>query len=101
MHGRFAISSSVERRLRREGHSAARRELALKLRREGKTLAAIGAVLGVSTTRALQMVRKAARLIREREEGAPAQGTPSFDSSDPLAAGRNRQDSRCVPPPTT
>jgi hypothetical protein len=98
---RISISSSAARRLHREGYSAARRELALKLRQEGKTLAAIGAVLGVSTTRALQMVRKAARLIGERE-GVPCVGAPSSDSSDPLAAGRGKQDrSICVPPPTT
>lgn len=79
MHGRIAISSSAERRIRREGRHAARREIALNLRQEGKTLAAIGAVLGVSTARALQMVRKAERLIYERssKEGAPATERPS------------------------
>jgi hypothetical protein len=62
MHGRIAVSSSAERRIWREGRHAARRELALKLRQEGKTLAAIGVVLGVSTSRAFQMVRKAERM---------------------------------------
>lgn len=97
---RISIPGSAERRLRREGHSAARRELAVKLHREGKTLGSIAALLGVSTTRAFQMVRKEKRLISESKEGAPAQGTPSSDS-DPLAAGQNRQDRICVPPPTT
>ena len=72
MHGRrIAIPSAAERRIRRESHHAARREIALRLRREGKTLAAIAAVLGVSTTRAFQMVRKAARLARAEQVFTP------------------------------
>ena len=67
------IPPSAERRIHREGRHAARRELALKLRREGKTLAAIGAVIGVSTTRALQMVRRAEQTFRRGE--APGGGS--------------------------
>ena len=99
---RISISSSAQRRLRREGYAAARRELALKLHREGQTLAAIGAVLGVSTTRAFQMVKKGKRLIAENEkEGAPSQGRPS-DSTGPLAAAqRSKRDLICVTRPQT
>jgi hypothetical protein len=70
MPSRIPIPLSAARRIRREARSAARREIAFRLHREGKTLAAIGAVLGVSTTRAFQMVRKAKRLLAE--EGASA-----------------------------
>ncbi len=69
----IAIPESAARRIRREGHSAARRELALKLHLEGQTLVAIGAVLGVSPTRVYQMIRKAERLrlLSESKQGAP------------------------------
>jgi hypothetical protein len=97
---RAPIPPAAERRIRREAWSAARRELALKLRQEGKTLAAIAAVLGISTPRALQMVRKAVRLISETEKGAPSQERPS-DSTGPLAAARNTDDQRAWYPPTT
>ena len=75
MHGRIAIPSSAERRIRREARSATLRERALALRQAGWTLANIGQALGVSTTRAFQMVRKAERLISKGEaapEGAAA-----------------------------
>ena len=110
MHGRIAILSPAERRIRREGHQAARREIALRLRREGKTLAAIAAVLGVSTTRVYQMVRKAERLIAERvaerdssnEAGAPARERPSDFHDDPFAADRtSNEQALCVYRPST
>ena len=75
MHERIAIPSSAERRIRREARSATLRERALALRQAGWTLANIGQALGVSTTRAFQMVRKAERLISKGEaaaEGAAA-----------------------------
>jgi len=75
MHGRIAIPPPAERRIRREARSETLRALALSLRRGGWTLAAIAKVLGVSTTRAFQMVRKAERLISKGEaapEGAAA-----------------------------
>jgi hypothetical protein len=48
----------------------------------------------VSTTRALQMVRKAEQMISENEEGgAPAtEPRPSDSNSSPFAAGRNTQE---------
>ena len=70
MHGRIAIPTSAERRIRREARSATLRERALALRQAGWTLANIGQALGVSTTRAFQMVRKAERLI-SKGEAAP------------------------------
>ena len=70
MHGRIAIPSSAERRIRREARRATLRERALALRQAGWTLANIGQALGVSTTRAFQMVRKAERLI-SKGEAAP------------------------------
>jgi hypothetical protein len=79
-----AVLPRTERRLRREGRSAALRERALALRQAGWTYAAIGEALGVSTTRALQMVRRA-ELIRSSEKGAPSQGRPS---NDPRQTGR-------------
>ena len=79
------IPPSAERRLRREGRSAVLRDRALALRQAGWTYAAIGQALGVSTTRALQLVRRAEWI---REKGAPSQGRPSH-SDDPLAAGRS------------
>ena len=90
---RGAIPSSAERRIRREARSETLRQRASALRQAGWTLANIGQALGVSTTRAFQMVRKAERLSRERSnnEGAPSQGRPC-DSNDPLAAGRNDDD---------
>jgi hypothetical protein len=42
MPTRVTIPAPAERRIRREARSAARREIALKLHLEGKTLAAIG-----------------------------------------------------------
>jgi hypothetical protein len=81
------IPSSAERWIRREGRSAAMRERALALRQTGWTYARIGQALGVSTTRALQLVRKAEWEIRSSEKGAPSQGRPS-DSNDPRQTGR-------------
>jgi hypothetical protein len=60
-----AVLPRTERRIRREARSATLRERALALRQAGWTLAAIGQALGVSSTRAFQMVRKAERLISE------------------------------------
>ena len=93
------IPPAAERRLRREGRSAAMREPALALRRVGWTYARIGQALGVSSTRALQLVRKAEWIIRSSEKGAPAKGRPS---NDPLAAGRTEFGTCTVydPPPT-
>jgi hypothetical protein len=79
------IPPAAERRLRREGRSAAMRERALALRQAGWTYAAIGQALGVSSTRSLQLVRRAEREIHASKKGAPSQGRPS---NDPLAAGR-------------
>jgi hypothetical protein len=62
-----AVLPRTERRIRREARSATLRERALALRQAGWTLAAIGQALGVSTTRAFQMARKAERL----SEAAP------------------------------
>ena len=102
MQTRILIPPPAERRIRREARSAAFRERALALRQQGWTLAAIGEALGVSTTRAFQIVRKAERLIRrhsnENEEGAPSQGRPS-DSNSPLQTGRNHGDHPCLYPP--
>jgi len=67
---RIPIPPPAERRIRREARSAILRERALALRQAGWTYAAIGRALGVSTTRALQMVRKAKRLI-SKGEAAP------------------------------
>jgi hypothetical protein len=53
----------TERRIRREARSATLRERALALRQGGWTFAKIGHALGVSTSRAVQMARKAKRLI--------------------------------------
>jgi hypothetical protein len=82
----------TERRIRREARSATLRERAWALRQSGWTYAAIGGALGVCTTRALQIIRKAERLSREQAsqtaKGAPATERPR-DSDDPLAAGRN------------
>jgi len=83
-----AVLPRTERRIRREARSATLRERALALHQAGWTLAAIGQVLGVSTTRACQIVRKAKRLISESKEGAPVRERP-FNSDDPLAAGRS------------
>jgi hypothetical protein len=52
------------RRIRREAHSAARRERALALRDAGFTFASIGQALGVSLERARRITRKAERLSR-------------------------------------
>jgi hypothetical protein len=62
------IPPRAERRIRREARSAILRERALALRQAGWIYADIGMALGVSTTRALQMVRKAQRLISESEK---------------------------------
>jgi hypothetical protein len=66
--------SLAERRIRREARSATLRELALRLRRDGATYAAIGAVLGVSSTRARQIARKADRFVKSPHwhDGLPA-----------------------------
>jgi hypothetical protein len=79
------IPPAAERRLRREGRSAAMRERALALRRVGWTYARIGQALDVSSTRALQLVRKAEWIIRSSEKGALSQGRPS---NDPRQTGR-------------
>jgi hypothetical protein len=96
-----AVLPRTERRLRREGRSAALRERALALRMAGWTYAAIGQALGVSSTRALQLVRKAEWIIRSSEKGVPAKGRPS-DSNDPRQTGRTEFVACTVydPPPT-
>jgi hypothetical protein len=73
---RVPIPPPAERRIRREARSAILRERALALRQTGWTYAAIGRALGISTTRALQMVRKAERLNREpsSNKGTPREG---------------------------
>lgn len=81
---RTAISASIERRIRRETRSAILRERALALHQAGWTYAAIGVALGLSLTRAFQLVRKAKRLMNE---GALSQGRP-LDSTGPLQVGR-------------
>jgi hypothetical protein len=101
MHRRIAIPGSAERRIRREARSAILRERALALRQVGWTYAAIGQALGVSLTRAFQLVRKAERLICERssKEGTPVRECPLSDSDDPLAAGRNNHEQAPWYPP--
>jgi hypothetical protein len=104
------IPPAAERRIRREARSAALRERALALRQAGWTFTSIGIALGVSTTRALQIVRKAERLIAQRvterdaspenEEGAPATERPS-DCNSPLVPGHNDEQKRWYPPTTT
>jgi hypothetical protein len=103
MHRRVALPSSAERRIRREARSATLRERALSLRQAGWTLASIGQVLGVSTTRAFQMVRKAERLIHERssKQGAPGEGRPSSNSIGLLVADRSDEHLTWYPPTTT
>jgi hypothetical protein len=59
------IPAPAERRIRREARSATLRERALALRQAGWTLTAIGVALGLSVTRAYQIVKKAERLSRE------------------------------------
>jgi hypothetical protein len=88
------IPPAAERRLRREGRSAALRERALALRQAGWTYAAIGQALGVSSTRSLQLVRRAEREIHASKKGTPATGCPS-DFNDPLAAGRTELHTTC------
>jgi hypothetical protein len=94
------IPSPAERRIRREARSQTLRERALALRGAGWTFANIGHALGVSTTRAHQIVRKAERLIHERssKEGAPATERP-FDSSGPLAADHDSHEEDAWYPP--
>jgi hypothetical protein len=72
MVARVPIPPPAERRIRREARSATLRERALALRLAGWIYADIGIALGVSMTRALQMVRKAERLISKTEKGAPS-----------------------------
>jgi hypothetical protein len=74
---RVLIPPPTERRIRREARSAILRERALALRQAGWIYADIGMALGVSTTRALQMARKAERLISKTEKGAPTTERPS------------------------
>jgi hypothetical protein len=111
MHGRIAISSPAERRIRREARSETLRERALALRRAGWTLARIGQALGVSTTRVFQMARKAERLIAEsierdaspdNEAGTPIPGCPSDSNNDPFVADREAEQRPCLylPPAT-
>jgi hypothetical protein len=103
MPPRIPIPPSAARRIRREARSAARREIALKLHLEGKSLAAIGALLGVSITRVHQMLRKAKRLASGNEEGASAATAERpFDSNNsPLAAGRSDEHAPWYPPTAT
>ena len=110
MHGRIAISSSTERRIRREARSETLRERALALRRAGWTLARIGIALGVSTTRVFQMVRKAERLAEsierdaspDNEAGTPIPGCPSDSNNDPFVADREAEQRPCLyQPPAT
>jgi len=100
---RIPIPPPAERRIRREERSATLRKRALALRQAGWTLARIGQALGVSTTRALQMVRKAERLMSESNEGAPVWERPLDSNDDPLAAGRNELEQRAwlYTPPAT
>jgi hypothetical protein len=103
MHGRIAISSSTERRIRREARSQTLRERALALRRAGWTLARIGIALGVSTTRVFQMVRKAERdASPNNEAGTPIPGCPSDSNNDPFVADREAEQRPCLylPPAT-
>jgi hypothetical protein len=62
MRMKLSIPPATERRIRREARSATLRERALALRTAGWTYTAIGNALGFSSTRALQLVRKAERL---------------------------------------
>ena len=110
MHGRIAISSSTERRIRREARSETLRERALALRRAGWTLARIGIALGVSTTRVFQMVRKAERLAEsierdaspDNEAGIPIPRCPSVSDDGPFAADREAEQRPCLyQPPAT
>jgi hypothetical protein len=64
MQTRIPKLTPAERRIRREARSATLRERAWALRQAGSTFARIGQALGVSTTRAAQIVRKAERLSR-------------------------------------
>jgi hypothetical protein len=93
------IPPATERRIRREARSETLRERALALRQAGWTYAAIGQALGFSTTRALQLVRKAER-IRSSKEGALATGRP-FDSDDPFTAGQLYEAATCYDPTTS
>jgi hypothetical protein len=68
------------RRIRRDARSQTLRERAHNLRQAGWTYVAIGAALGVSTSRALQMVRKAEWLIHEsKKQVGPADRTGGSD----------------------
>jgi|tagenome__1003787_1003787.scaffolds.fasta_scaffold20982690_2 hypothetical protein len=100
---RTPIPPAAERRIRREARSAAFRERALALHEAGWTLINIGQVLGVSTTRAFQIVRKAKRLhllITRNERGRPVARAPW--SNSPLQTGRNKgQRSWLYPLPPT
>src|SRR5437660_12024013 len=84
MKMRAPFPPAAERRIRREARSATLRERALALRQAGWTYIAIGIALGVSLTRAHQIVKKAARFAAE---GAPTMERPSADSNQPAANG--------------
>jgi len=64
----------------------------LALRRSGWTLASIGNALGVSTTRALQLVRKAERLSRNPHwyDALPARARTFLHNMDPRSTQRMR-----------
>ena len=65
MLSRVSIPAAAERRIRREARSKILRERALALHQAGWTYARIGQALGVSSTRAHQIVRKARRLAND------------------------------------
>jgi hypothetical protein len=93
------IPPATERRIRREARSATLRERALALRTAGWTYTAIGNALGFSSTRALQLVRKAERL-QAKQKGAPLAERP-FDSDDPFTAGQLYEAATCYDPTTS
>jgi hypothetical protein len=95
MPTRIPIFSPTERRIRREARSATLRERARALRQAGWTFARIGQALGVSTTRAAQIVRKAERLSRNPHwsDVLPARARHllqihGWDQLDEIAAAR-------------
>jgi hypothetical protein len=93
---RTPIPEPALRRIRREARSAAFRERALALHQAGWTLADIGQALGVGSTRAFQILRKAKRLAAESQEAAPVLGAASRNSHDPLPTGRIQDDAPCL-----
>jgi hypothetical protein len=62
MRGHPDRTTPADRRRAREARSAEMRARAVALRQDGQTLARVGQTLGISTSRAAQIVAKAARL---------------------------------------